>query len=66
MRWTDDANNFADMKKRLVGDCAVVCAFVSYCGPFNQDFRKLLVNEKFRKDCESRGKLAESRKVLLL
>lgn len=55
MRWTDDANNFADMKKRLVGDCAVACAFVSYCGPFNQNFRKYLINEKFKKDCDSRG-----------
>lgn len=30
LRWTDDANNFAEMKRRLVGDCAVACAFVSY------------------------------------
>lgn len=54
-RWTEDADNFADMKRRLVGDCAVACAFVSYCGPFNQQFRKLLVNDKFRRDCEERG-----------
>ena len=54
-RWTEDADNFADMKRRLVGDCAVACAFVSYCGPFNQQFRKLLINEKFRRDCEERG-----------
>ena len=54
-RWTEDADNFADMKRRLVGDCAVACAFVSYCGPFNQQFRKLLINDKFRRDCEERG-----------
>jgi dynein heavy chain, axonemal len=54
-RWTEDANNFADMKRRLVGDCAVACAFVSYCGPFNQDFRKYMINEKFRKDCDIRA-----------
>ena len=54
-RWTEDANNFADEKRRLVGDCAVTCAFVSYCGPFNQDFRSYLVNEKFIRDCQQRG-----------
>ena len=54
-RWTEDAESFADMKRRLVGDCAVACAFVSYCGPFNQAFRKLLINDRFRADCEARG-----------
>ena len=53
VRWTDDANNFADLKKRLVGDCAVACAFVSYCGPFNQEFRKKCVQEKFISDCKA-------------
>merc|ERR1719261_1066235 len=38
-RWTEDSNNFSHLKTRLVGDCAVACAFISYCGPFNQDFR---------------------------
>ena len=52
VRWTEDSNNFADLKRRLVGDCAVACAFVSYCGPFNQDFRNYMINAKFIKDCE--------------
>merc|ERR1711865_1247727 len=55
IRWTEDANNFADLKKRLVGDCAVACAFVSYCGPFNQDFRKKCVSDKFISDCKTLG-----------
>lgn len=55
LRWTEDANNFAEMKRRLVGDCAVACAFVSYCGPFNQQFRRILIKGKFRQDCEDRG-----------
>ncbi|CCI47848.1 unnamed protein product [Albugo candida] len=54
VRWTDDSNNFADLKRRLVGDCAVACAFVSYCGPFNQDFRHYMVTQKFISDCVSR------------
>ena len=45
VRWTEDSNNFADLKRRLVGDCAVACAFVSYCGPFNQDFRNYMVQQ---------------------
>lgn len=52
VRWTEDSNNFADLKRRLVGDCAVACAFVSYCGPFNQDFRNYMIKQKFAADCE--------------
>ena len=54
-RWTDDAANFNDQKTRLVGDCAIGCAFVSYCGPFNQQFRNYLTNDKFTADCEARN-----------
>lgn len=54
-RWTEDAALFSDQKIRLVGDCAVSCAFVSYCGPFNQQFREYLVKDKFIADCEERG-----------
>ena len=46
-RWTDDANGFAEEKLRLVGDCAVACAFVSYCGPFNPDYRAYCIEDKF-------------------
>ena len=54
-RWTDDANEFAEIKLRLVGDCAVACAFVSYCGPFNQDYRAYCIEDKYAADCETRG-----------
>eukprot|EP01029_Cantina_marsupialis_P005375 TRINITY_DN157_c1_g2_i1.p1 TRINITY_DN157_c1_g2~~TRINITY_DN157_c1_g2_i1.p1 ORF type:complete len:3733 (+),score=1529.44 TRINITY_DN157_c1_g2_i1:1436-11200(+) len=54
IRWTEDSNSFADIKRRLVGDCAVACAFISYCGAFNQDFRSKLINEKFIRDCVQR------------
>ncbi len=54
-RWTDDAATFSDQKKRLVGDCAIGCAFVSYCGPFNQQYRDYLINNKFTDDCEKRA-----------
>ncbi|KAJ8600462.1 hypothetical protein CTAYLR_001460 [Chrysophaeum taylorii] len=54
-RWTDDANEFAEIKLRLVGDCAVACAFVSYCGPFNQDYRNKLISDKYSADCDERN-----------
>ncbi|KAH8056491.1 dynein light chain binding protein [Aureococcus anophagefferens] len=54
-RWTDDANEFAEIKLRLVGDCAIACAFVSYCGPFNQDYRSYMLEDKYSNDCETRG-----------
>eukprot|EP01033_Poteriospumella_lacustris_P002475 gene2475-1807_t len=55
VRWTEDSNNFSDMKRRLVGDCAAACAFVSYCGPFNQEFRKYLIESKCVADCQLRS-----------
>jgi len=33
-----------------VGDVAKACAFVSYCGPFNADFRAKLLDEYFHGD----------------
>jgi len=46
-RWISNANEFKSLKQRLVGDVAKACAFVSYCGPFNSDFRSKLVGELF-------------------
>lgn len=54
-RWTDDSNNFADLKKRLIGDVAVSTAFMSYCGPFNSEFRNILMKEYFIQDLTSSG-----------
>ena len=54
-RWGEDSKLFADIRRRLLGDCAVACAFVSYCGPFNQPFRHMLVAERFTADCRARG-----------
>lgn len=54
-RWEHDANNFASLKSRLVGDVAKACAFVSYCGPFNAEFRQILLDEYFHKDLTERA-----------
>ena len=42
-RWEEDEAHFADIKAKLVGDCAVACAFLSYCGAFNQQYRGGLI-----------------------
>jgi dynein heavy chain len=50
VRWVQNANEFKSLKLRLVGDVAKACAFVSYCGPFNSDFRAKLLDEYFHQD----------------
>merc|ERR1719174_3506109 len=52
-RWTEDSKNFAMRRKMLVGDIAVVCAFVTYVGPYNTEFRQHLL-ELFLEDTQKR------------
>jgi dynein heavy chain len=53
-RWNNDRDEFANIKTRLVGDVALACAFVAYCGPFNQDFREYLINDRLTEDIRMR------------
>lgn len=50
VRWKADATRFSEAKKKLVGDVALSCAFVSYLGPFNQQYRNKLLKEAFYVD----------------
>merc|ERR1711937_808483 len=54
-RWEEDKERFADIKQKLVGDCALACAFISYCGPFNQQYRSKIVTDYFTKDLLDRN-----------
>ena len=42
VRWIGQSNEFKNLKNRLVGNVAKASAFVSYCGPFNAEFRTML------------------------
>jgi dynein heavy chain len=48
-RWKEDSKNFATRRERLVGDVSMAAGFVTYCGPFNAEFREK-INAEFLND----------------
>ena len=55
VRWGESVKTFGEVKLRMVGDCAVACAFTSYLGPFNQTYRTMLIEQKYIDDCKKRN-----------
>lgn len=49
-RWSEQSKEFDDTIDRLTGDCAMASAFISYLGPFNKEFRELLMARDFYQD----------------
>ncbi|DBA03213.1 TPA: hypothetical protein N0F65_003933 [Lagenidium giganteum] len=54
-RWTEDSNRFVERKMHLVGDCAIAAAFLNYCGPFNREYRDMLVLKRIPHELAQRG-----------
>ncbi|XP_041805872.1 dynein heavy chain 8, axonemal-like [Chelmon rostratus] len=45
VRWIEQSKEFKSQINRLVGDVLQLAGFLSYCGPFNQSFRDMLLKD---------------------
>jgi dynein heavy chain len=45
VRWTKEMEGLAEKRKRLIGDCLIAAAFLSYAGPFSFDYRKEMMED---------------------
>ncbi|KAK3539191.1 hypothetical protein QTP86_029601 [Hemibagrus guttatus] len=54
-RWMEDLEELKKRRVRLLGDCLICAAFLSYEGAFSWDFRNEMVYEVWQKDVMDRG-----------
>lgn len=66
VRWSKQANEINETLQQAIGNSAVASAFISYCGPFNMEFRERLL-ENFYNDCKNLGlPISESIRSLII
>lgn len=53
--WAEDLEELKKRRVRLLGDCLICAAFLSYEGAFSWDFRDEMVYEVWQKDVMERG-----------
>jgi dynein heavy chain len=53
IRWTEASKQFEAQINRLIGDVLLCTGFLSYSGPFNQEFRNLIL-KNWRTECQKR------------
>ncbi|GIQ85219.1 dynein heavy chain, partial [Kipferlia bialata] len=54
-RWGVQSKELADRVRRLVGDVALAAGFLSYAGPFNQEYRQKLLTNIWVPSLKKRG-----------
>lgn len=55
LRWTQDLEELKQRRVRLLGDCLISAAFLSYQGAFSWDFRNEMVYQVWVKDVQERS-----------
>eukprot|EP00768_Dysnectes_brevis_P002834 gnl/Dysnectes_brevis/2072_a2396_807.p1 GENE.gnl/Dysnectes_brevis/2072_a2396_807~~gnl/Dysnectes_brevis/2072_a2396_807.p1 ORF type:complete len:4631 (+),score=1942.19 gnl/Dysnectes_brevis/2072_a2396_807:116-13894(+) len=55
VRWSAQSKELDDAITRLIGDIALASAFLSYAGPFNQEFRQHLLGTVWMQDLQERN-----------
>ncbi|XP_075954128.1 dynein axonemal heavy chain 8-like [Anarhichas minor] len=50
VRWIEQSKQFKSQINRLVGDVLQLTGFLSYCGPFNQNYRVMLLKDIWEKE----------------
>ena len=55
VRWKVEKEKLLQARERLVGDCLIAAAFLSYTGAFTFDYRRRMVYDDWLVDVQSRG-----------